>query len=331
MQKKQNLHQKTPKNNKNPIASIIIPAFNEETYISLALSSILRLDYPKDCLEVIVIDNNSSDNTFQKAAQFTDQAFILKNGNVGAVRNFGARKAKGEILCFIDADCIVPSNWINVGLKTVLSGKIIAGGGYKRRSDANWVERHWLLENPQRPTLQKDLLGGCIILKKADFFAVNGFDEKMTSGEDSDLSRRFRNLGYEIAIKEELSVVHLGNPNRLWTFFKRQIWHSENYLQFPKDSFKDPTFILCAFFLTLILVLIGAIFSGNLKITFLTTSLLLLIPTIFSTKRIIYSHFKISSIREVIQIYILDLIYIFGKAAGILKSASKIIYSLTRR
>ncbi|MFH0875476.1 MAG: glycosyltransferase family 2 protein, partial [archaeon] len=93
--------------NNIPLISVIIPAYNEEKCITECLNSLKNQQF-KD-FELIVIDNNSKDSTSKIAKQYTKKVFLCKEQGISSARNFGAKKAKGKILCFIDADGIVSS------------------------------------------------------------------------------------------------------------------------------------------------------------------------------------------------------------------------------
>ncbi|MFH0875157.1 MAG: glycosyltransferase family 2 protein [archaeon] len=95
---------------KLPLISVIIPAYNEEKYIAECLNSLKNQQF-KD-FEIIVVDNNSKDSTPQIAKKYTKNVFLCKKQGISSARNYGAIKAKGKILCFIDADGIVSSNYL---------------------------------------------------------------------------------------------------------------------------------------------------------------------------------------------------------------------------
>jgi glycosyltransferase involved in cell wall biosynthesis len=90
--------------------SIIIPTFNSEKTLNLCLSSFLNLDYKK--FEIIIVDNNSNDKTFEIIKKNMKKSkrikfFKLNNVGISAARNFGVKKAKYGIVLFTDDDCIV--------------------------------------------------------------------------------------------------------------------------------------------------------------------------------------------------------------------------------
>lgn len=303
-----------------PSVSIIIPAFNEERYIERTLTALRASDYPDNLLEIIVVDNGSSDNTPNIAKKYADKVLTLNKGNVGAVRNFGATNCRSEILIFLDADCLIDDQWISRGVRLIVSNQdSVFGGPYRARNDANWVESLWLLENPKHPRLQPDLLGGCIFVRADTFEAIKGFNEKMTSGEDSDLSLRLRKAENQVKIVRDLSVVHLGNPQTIKEFFSRQVWHSENYLLFIKNSTKDYMFWLIITFITSAMALLTGILLGDKKIIILGTAFVFAITLALSLKRLLLTKFIPKTIKEALGVVYLDFLYLSARSIGLLK------------
>lgn len=90
--------------------SIIIPAWNEGPCIQSTIKSALDLNYPRDKLEVIVVDDGSTDNTYELAKAVRSpyvRVFKKKNGGKGSALNYGIERAKGEIVVTMDADTMV--------------------------------------------------------------------------------------------------------------------------------------------------------------------------------------------------------------------------------
>ncbi len=89
----------------SPTISVVIPAFNEEKYIGETINSVLQSDYPKDKLEVIVVDDGSTDDTYKEAAKYGVQIIRhAKNLGRGKALETGVKYASGEIVVFLDAD-----------------------------------------------------------------------------------------------------------------------------------------------------------------------------------------------------------------------------------
>mgnify|MGYP003630000013 FL=1 len=191
------MSEQTKTDNASPYFSIVIPAFNEEDHIGSCLQSIFNSDYDSTQYEVIVVDNGSQDRSHEIALNSRALVFQLLQGNVGAVRNYGAAQARGQILVFIDADCLIDNDWLNRAENLIKDRPNCAyGGGVKLPSDATWIEKSWLLQTKGQPTLPKHLIGASTMLSKELFLKIDGFDELVSSGEDTDLHNRltYRNI-----------------------------------------------------------------------------------------------------------------------------------------
>lgn len=92
--------------------SIIIPALNSASTISYTLSSIFSNEFPRELFEVFVVDNGSSDGTIEVAKKYPVKIYTCLEKGIGPPRNLGMKKAKSDILCYTDSDCIVDSNWL---------------------------------------------------------------------------------------------------------------------------------------------------------------------------------------------------------------------------
>lgn len=267
--------------NKSPFVTIVLPAHNEEIYLRDCLASLVNQDYDKRRYEIILVDNNSTDTTAEIAHSFGVQVLTEPQGPVGRVRNTGAKAAKGELLLFLDSDCVAPKGWVRYAAGRLKSeDALVLGGGYDLRRDPKPLEKYWLLDSKQGATLPKDLLGGSIAIKKTDFMKAGCFDETVTSGEDSKLSEVLKREGFNVVIDRNMSVVHLGNPTEIRSFFRRQIWHSENYFKEIKKSFKDPSFILILTFLISSALAITSV-TISFELAFIATLMTASIPAIF--------------------------------------------------
>src|SRR3989344_4521097 len=94
--------------NRKPLVSVIIPAFNEEAVIEKLLLSIKSQSY--SYIETIVVDDGSIDKTLQLAQKYTTSVYSRGHAERSMQRNFGAKKAKGKYLFFLDADMQLSKN-----------------------------------------------------------------------------------------------------------------------------------------------------------------------------------------------------------------------------
>ena len=92
--------------NKNPFFSVVIPTFNQDSFLKKAINSVLQQTF-KD-FEIIIIDNNSTDNTEETVKYFNLENIqyekISNGGIIAKSRNLGIKKAKGKWIAFLDSD-----------------------------------------------------------------------------------------------------------------------------------------------------------------------------------------------------------------------------------
>jgi len=97
-----------------PVVTVIVPVWNEERTLAGTINSLLALDYPKDKLDIIIVDDGSTDNTRQVANSFKSheqiRVFSKENGGKHTAVNFGIARAKGEFIGCLDADSFVDKN-----------------------------------------------------------------------------------------------------------------------------------------------------------------------------------------------------------------------------
>lgn len=310
------------KKGSSPYFSFVIPAYNEEEHIGSCLQSIFDSDYDSTQYEVIVVDNGSQDSTYDVAVRSEKaRVFELPEGNVGAVRNYGAKKARGEILVFIDADCLIDKDWLNRVKKLIRERPNCAyGGGVKLPMNATWTEKFWLLEGNGQPTLPKHLIGATTIVPKELFFQVKGFDEEVTSGEDTDLHYRLISADIPVLIEHALNITHLGNAKTVTQFIQRQTWHSENYFASIRDSLKDPVFLITLAFLALLVIsIVQCIFGLRLIAVPVSLAIWAALPIVLSVKRMYRAGYFTFRPHYLFRIYLLDFLYLTGRSIGLIK------------
>jgi len=173
-----------------PFLSIVIPTLNEEKYLPKILSD-LRRQKEKD-FEVIIIDGKSKDRTKEVARRYADlplKYFVSKKSQVSHQRNFGAGKAKGQYIVFIDADSGVSPAFIRQLKKYIKKHRsliyipsIVPENGNDQLKPLFKVI-NFLVEFSQN--LSKPLSsGGSMIWERNFFHLVGGFDESLFISED---------------------------------------------------------------------------------------------------------------------------------------------------
>ena len=210
-----NLSEKKDKGN-FPFVSIIIPVFNSEKIIRRCLESLLRQTYPTEKYEIIIVDNGSYDNSVKIIKEFPIKLFFEKRAhNSYMARNCGLRHAKGEIIAFIDADCIARKDWlqnliepfkdVNVG---VVAGEVL---NYK---PMNLIQGFYAFSDflRQETKVQKKVpaIGTAnVAFRKVIFNIVGQFDENFRWGGDNDFGVRIqKETNYLIRFAKRAKVYH---------------------------------------------------------------------------------------------------------------------------
>ncbi|HEV8124845.1 MAG TPA: glycosyltransferase [Gemmatimonadales bacterium] len=123
--------------------SILIPARNEARNIGRTLAALRAQQLAGIATEIIVVDDGSSDATALVAAEAGAKVIAAREtgGNPGAARNRGAAAATGEVLVFLDADCVPRSGWLEAHVAAHAAGKLIVGGALGLPPGLPWSAR----------------------------------------------------------------------------------------------------------------------------------------------------------------------------------------------
>jgi mycofactocin system glycosyltransferase len=216
-----------------PFVSIIIPVRNRPQDLKACLKSLVEQDYPPDKLEIIVVDDASTDETPQIAANFPVRLLTLRqNKQAPYCRNLAARKARGDILAFIDSDCLATPLWLRElvpAFKEPVLGAV--GGAVGSYYDTSGLDRYEKVQSslnmgswPRRSTKTNPFfyLPSCnLLVRRTLFLSLKGFNEKLVVGEDVDLCWRICDREFDIEYRPVGKVYHK-HRNRLWSFCARR-------------------------------------------------------------------------------------------------------------
>lgn len=238
-----------------PFVSIIIPARNEAAHVAACLESLAQQDYPADRTEIILVDNGSTDETAAIAKDRGIRVLRHPSGLVGAVRNAGARASQGELIAFLDADCVAGKRWLAASVARLADPGVGASGGmYLADRHGNWVQRAWATTEAGPTTEGAALPGGSLVLRRETFEAIGGFNETLSAGEDDEICLRVRNRGLRVIADREACVIHLGYPRTLRAVARRQVWHGSHQLDVAR-SWREPQLLMThAFALGMVLL-----------------------------------------------------------------------------
>lgn len=242
--------------NKRPKISVIIPVHNGETTLPnlfKSLSAQTFTDY-----EVVLIDDNSTDNSAAIGSKYCRVISTPQNVGPAAARNIGIREARGEILAFTDADCVLSPDWLrniyhnfrgknlhvlagNVDIpKSNILGDSISALGFPGGGSIGF-EKVWRVGEDGTT----DHITSCNFAAHKEVFRKHGaFDESfpLPGCEDPELSYRLTKKGVIISYRPDVIVYHEPRTNLL-SFIKWQLIRGRSNFYFKKKVGKVRNFI----------------------------------------------------------------------------------------
>ncbi|MDN5753314.1 MAG: glycosyltransferase [Nitrosospira sp.] len=192
--------------------SIIIPAFNEERLIEHCLQSI-SASLAANCkpgfkAEIIVVDNNSTDNTANLARQTGARVVFEPINQIGRARNAGAAVASGDWLLFVDADSVLNPGLLADILRLIEDGKSVGCGSTVQMQGLPWWAS-WILQLWTRISILFRWAAGTLVVCRSDaFHEVGGFNQELYAGDEIGLSRQLKKWGRQRGLQFVILTKH---------------------------------------------------------------------------------------------------------------------------
>jgi glycosyltransferase involved in cell wall biosynthesis len=232
--------------------SVVIPVRNSEKTLDRCLDSIFSCNYPPNQFEVIVVDHESTDDSAKIAGSYPVTVIRKRGGTISSVRNFGAAMAKGKYIACIDSDCLIAEDWLAEASAVFEGSKVgVAGSGYLAPESASWVEKAWLYERKQGAFVTDFLPGGNMMIRRDVFCEINGFNDDLATGEDSDLCLRVSRRGYQVVNSARIRCVHLGNSKTIRQFARKEFWYGQDMVKDLRVVCFDRTFFVTLAYIAL--------------------------------------------------------------------------------
>lgn len=201
-----------------PRVTVVVPTYQRARYLPHLFAALGAQVYPADRMEVVVVDNSSTDDTeevvaaWARAMPFAMRFHRKENNGPAASRNAGARLAHGDVLAYTDSDCIPDPRWIVNAVRRLNDGAGMVAGpmiGLRRASDGLVQHKQIFHDDGTYPT-------GNVVLWRRWFEAVGGFDEQfgiypwggLVAGEDTDFAWRARRAGARVEWAYDVRVGH---------------------------------------------------------------------------------------------------------------------------
>lgn len=228
--------------------SVIIPARNAAKTIGECVIAVLSQSVPRDLYEVIVVDDGSTDATGAIARSHGVRVIPQPPLGMAAARNTGARAARGEVLLFLDPDCVPALDWI-AQMTAPFQDPTVVGvkGAYvthqtgllARLIQEEFEDRYRKLE-ADSPIDFVD--GYTAAYRRSAFLGAGGFDPSLGAAEDVDLSYRLLKKGHRFVFTPKAKVYHdHGSTLRRYvgTKLRYGLWRSLVYARHPDQGRED--------------------------------------------------------------------------------------------
>lgn len=222
---KKNKYIYTDSTNSLPTISIIMPVYNRSKVIERAINSVLGQSYTN--FELIIVDDCSTDNTFEIISQISDsrvKVFRLdKNSGAAAARNYGIRQSSGRYISFLDSDDYFESTFLEESFKTIKDTPDNIGfmwTGSNIWQGSNIHSQVWIPERKETShlTFLHDLkigTGAGITVKREVFINCGYFDERLPAAEDTEFFFRITKSYDYVYAPIHLVNIYRNNDDRM--------------------------------------------------------------------------------------------------------------------
>ena len=228
----------------NKKVSIIIPCFNQGKYVKDAIESALNQTYKN--IEIICINDGSSDNSSEVISNFKNIVFIDLKENQGVInaRNLAIDSSNGEYILPLDADDKIEPTYVEKAVEILNNNPEIGIVYCKARFFGN-ANKEWILpEYSKERILFKNCIFNCALFRKEDFYRAGKYKENMKNGcEDWDLWLSMIELGLKPYRIDEIlfNYRQLGNSSRTALASKNNHWKNQLFKNHINLYSNNPT------------------------------------------------------------------------------------------
>lgn len=224
----------------NPLISIIVPTKNSSKYLEKCLISIRNQSYKN--IELVVVDNDSLDDTKKIAGKYTDKVF-----NHGLERsaqtNFGVQQSKGEFVYKVDSDFVLNIDVVQQCVDKIKEGFDAIVVHNTPDESVSWIAK---IRKFEVDMYKYNLTySSARFLKKDVYEKIGGFDESIVAGEDYDFQNKLNKGCFKTGFVDA-EALHLGEPTGLWKHMKKYYKYGKDFIHYKskneEESKKQLTF-----------------------------------------------------------------------------------------
>jgi mycofactocin glycosyltransferase len=198
-----------------PFVSVVVAALDAEGTIGSCLDSLVAQRYPRDRLELVVVDNGSRDRTCETVARYAPEVVLVHEARRGiaVARNAGIAGSRGDVIALIDADCTADPGWVAALVDPLAHPTAgIVGGSIRARRPATRIELFGEAIHDHHRAIVRTKPPYVITMnwaaRRAVIDQVGGFDESFRRGSDVDFSYRVARAGYDLVFCPHAIIYH---------------------------------------------------------------------------------------------------------------------------
>jgi glycosyltransferase involved in cell wall biosynthesis len=203
----------------DPTVSVVVPVRNSPKRIATCIEALLVQTYPKDLVRIVIVDNDSDDDTRSIVERHPVELVVEKTAhNPYVARNAGVAVATGGIIAFTDANCVPAEDWLTRGVRALLdSGADLAGGRIRftfsaRPTVGEVVDAVTNVDVEASIANHRACMTGNLFVRRAVFAEVGAFDPSLRSGGDMRWTRRATDAGFRLVYAADAEVSYPARP-----------------------------------------------------------------------------------------------------------------------
>lgn len=215
---------------KQPLVSIIVPTKNSEADLGACLASIQAQSYPK--IELIIVDNYSTDATPEIAKRYTNKVFT-KGPERSAQVNYGVTQAKGEYVYKVDSDFVLDPEVVQECIEKASEGfdAVVVHNSPDVR--VSWIAK---IRKFEVDMYKYDIThSSARFVRKEVYESIGGFNAAVTAGEDYDFQNKLNRGGYKTGFIDA-EALHLGEPKKLWPHLKKYYQYGQDFIHYKSAN-----------------------------------------------------------------------------------------------
>jgi len=277
-----------------PRVSVVVIGQNEEEFLENCFKSILDMNYPRDLIEIVYVDSNSTDRSLEIASVYASKVIARNQARptAGLSFNLGVDASSHDYVQILGGDMFIDRDFVVKAIKAFdrYDNTLAAVEGRFSVPDRGGWEKLISYRNEQDRNYDEHFVDapGAGLFKKTALYEVNGYDERIKKGQETDLGTRLREAGYKILYISQAQGLNNFDPLSFYGLLKRSLREGFNLginalvsLKEPKNTFlrnqRKSTAKSVGRFFTLVLALIFAIvFDVRIMILAVLIDLLIL-------------------------------------------------------